>query len=175
MNLSYKNLKSTFFISLIFFLILPFYYPALRLFNFVPFLIIMIYQKPLIICLWGALSCGLFVDLFASEPYFAMHGLNYAIMVALFYQLKTYFFADSLSTLPLMTFLFSAFSTLLHLTLYYAFGISFSLSWEWVQTDLLLMPFLDSIYAFTVFIMPFFLFGKKQRKAKDYFMERGAS
>jgi len=173
MNLTNKNLIFTFFSSLILLLSFPLFFPQLKLFYFIPFLIVLSYQKALIHCLWGALGCGLIMDLLSSEPFFALHALNYSIIIILIHQLRFYFFADSLTTLPLLTFFFSFLTTLLHLVLYYIFGIPFSLNLAWMKTDLVFMPILDALYGFTIFILPYFIFGKRVRSAREFFLERG--
>lgn len=173
MNLSNKSLNFTFFSSFGFFLSFPLFFPELKLFYFVPFLIILTYQKSLIHCLWGALGCGMIIDLFSAEPFFALHALNYSFIIFVIHQLRFYFFADSLTTLPLLTFLFSILSTVLHLLLYYIFGIPFSLNLAWLKTDLVYMPLLDALYGFAFFILPSFIFGKRVRSAREYFLERG--
>ena len=86
------------------------------------------------------------------------------------YQQKRHFFADSLSTLPVMTFLFSSLSSFFLGILLYNIELINIFSWRWIATDLLLMPLVDAAYAFCLFILPPLLIGKPRRKGKDYFL-----
>lgn len=137
-----------------------------------PLLVILFYKKTFFVCLWWTFACGIFMDLLASHAQFGLYAVNYCATTALLYGQRRNFFADSLSTLPLMTFFFSVSSTLIQAGLVFTFEKENVFSWQWAATDLIYMPALDSVYAFTFFIFPSLCFGKRPRRGKDYFLER---
>lgn len=94
------------------------------------------------------------MDLLSSQQHLGLYALNYCLTLWMIYPQKRNFFEDRLSTLPVMTYLFSFLSTLIHLLLLDSFEKSLSLSWIWVGTDLLLMPLADAFYAFIWFTLP---------------------
>lgn len=171
MNLHEKNLRWIFFITLTLTLLAPALAPSWRLFFLIPFLITAIYQKSNLACLWYAFFCGLILDAAISQERFGLYALNYTIAMALLYPQKQHFFADSPSTLPIMTALFSMIATLIQAILMHGLERDLSISWSWLVTDLLIMPLLDGLFAFTLFVLPFALFGKKQKRGRDYFVE----
>ncbi len=168
-NLDYKRLDFTFVICLLFALGLPALFPLTRLTFFAPFLIIACYKASLKKCLWLALFCGIVVDLLSSYTRFGLYSVDYCLTVALLYPQRRNFFADSLSTLPMMNFFFASLSTLIMAILIYSIENKNVLSWGWIFTDLIIMPIFDAIYAFAIFILPTLFFGKRQRRGKDYF------
>lgn len=170
LTLNRKHLNLIFFFCLLLTLISPSLYANARIIFFAPFLIIACYQRKLFYCLWIALGCGLIMDLLSANTRLGIHSLNYCLTLILLYPQKKNFFADSLSTLPIMTFLFSSVSTLLMAILLYSLEMKNVLSWNWLWTDLLLMPAVDAAYAFGCFILPALLFGKPRRRGSDYFL-----
>ena len=75
-----------------------------------------------------------------------------------------------MTTLPIMTFLFSSISTLIQALVLAGFGQRLLVNKEWVLTDLLLLPAQDALFAFIVFIFPYYFFGKPMLRGRDYFM-----
>ena len=151
-------------------MILPNFFPSLKLFFFVPFLIIVFYKKPLVSALWLSLFCGLFVDLVGDQQYLGLYSLNYCLCTLLLYPQKRHFFRDKVTTIPLMTFFFSVVSTLIQVFLVYSFEIGIPLSWKWVGTDLLAMPALDALYGYFFFTLPnVFL---PQAAKREYFLNK---
>lgn len=170
-TLDSKRLDLAFLFCLLLTLVIPSLFPFLRLSFFAPFLIISIYRKNLSTSLWMGLLCGLIMDLLSSHPRLGIHALNFCITLLVLYPQKRNFFADSLTTLPIMTFLFASFSTLIMVFLVYGLEMNGVLSWHWVITDLLIMPAADAVYAFCCFILPGLIFGKPRRSGKDYFFQ----
>lgn len=168
-NLDRKRLDFTFGICLLFALGLPVLFPLARLTFFAPFLIIACYKASLKKCLWMALLCGVIVDLLSSYTRFGLYSVDYCLTTALLYPQRRNFFADSLSTLPIMTFFFASLSTLIMAILIYSIDNKNVLSAGWIFTDLIIMPAFDAIYAFMLFILPAIFFGQRQRRGKDYF------
>jgi rod shape-determining protein MreD len=172
MNLTKKSIFPAFFTTLAFFLILPSMLPNFRLFYFIPFLIIVFYQKSQTETFLFAFICGLIIDLLSPNIHLGVFALNYCLTTFILYTQKKNFFSDSLTTLPIMTFLFSIISTILQVFFRRIFDMPIYISLHWIVTDMVIMPIFDAVYAFVVFILPSILFGKKQRKGQDYFISR---
>lgn len=170
MSLDRKRLIAAFIIALCAFLFTPTLAPSFRLIFFAPFLIIVIYQKNMLKSLWIALLCGIIVDLFSYRTRLGTYALNYSLTIAILYHQKRNFFADSISTLPLMTYFFGVISTVVQVILLYIFESPLPFSWRWVFIDLFLMPAADAAYAFVCFLFPRIVMSKPVRKAKDYFL-----
>lgn len=166
-----KRLDVAFTISLVLTIVSPALLPHLALSFFPPFLIIACYKKPLSVCLWLALCCGLILDLLSSQTRLGLYPLSFCIVLVLLYNQKRNFFADSPTTLPIMTFLFSSLTAWVAIFLMYVIEIKSLFSWHWALTDTVLMPAWDALYAFCMFILPALLFGKRRRRGKDYFLE----
>lgn len=170
LSLDQKNLNLTFIFCLVLTLIIPSLFPYVRLSFFAPFLIISCYQKQLPACLWIALFCGLILDLLSSQTRLGIQALSFCLTLIILYPQKRNFFADSLSTLPIMTFLFTSISSLGMAVLLYSLEMKNVLSWQWLATDLIMMPALDALFAFCSFILPALIFGKPRKRGKDYFI-----
>lgn len=166
MNLSKKNLTFAFINCLILTVLMPVIAPSIRLMYFVPFLVILFYQKSFAYCLWLSFFCGLIIDLLSVQPPFGFYACNYTLATAIVYQQKRNFFADHLSTLPIMTFLFSCTATILEVIFLYIFGTHVSLGLQWVFSDLFIMPASDALFAFLWFILiPMSLQKKAKRRS----------
>ncbi|MCE5316289.1 MAG: rod shape-determining protein MreD [Parachlamydia sp.] len=136
-------------------LVIPIVLPSLRLLYCAPFLIYVIYERKLSQILWIALFLGLFMDLFSSGTRIGFFALTFLLAALFVSQFKLYFFKDRLSTLPLMTFLFSATLSILQVTLSFLFQrdsasypISFSGNWIW--WNVIAMPACDALFAFAI-------------------------
>lgn len=171
MNLHKKNLWIVFIICFSLSIWIPAVLPQLRLVFFAPYLIILLYKRPLINCLWGALTCGLILDLLSAYQHLGLFALNYTLTIAVLYRQRRHFFSDSPSTLPIMVYLFSVISTAVQIPLLFVFEQKLKMNSSWIASDLLLMPFLDATYAFVLFILPYWAFGKRRLKGKDYFTD----
>ena len=172
MNLAKKYLWPYLLLSIALHLIMPLFHSSFRVSFLVPLLVILYYQKPLIFCLWMSFLCGLLLDLLSSERFFGIYTSSYCCATALIYPQKKHFFADNLSTLPLLTFFTSGLITGAQILLIYIFQRKIPLNWYWFATNILIMPLVDSMYAFFLFLMPSLLFGKRRRHGKDYFIHR---
>lgn len=172
MNLEHRRISVALIISLIALFFFPLYMPSWHLTFFAPFLVILCYQKGLLVCLWGAAMSGLVIDLLSANTHFGLFAINYAMTMYLIYAQRRHFFADKVSTLPLMTFLFAVFSTIIQIALMYAFEQEIRFSWSWALTDLIYMPMADALYGFVFFILPFLPFTKRQRRGDEYFTKK---
>ena len=172
LSLDQKRLDLTFLFSLFLTLMIPSLFPNIKVSFFAPFLIMACYKKTLSDCLWLAFLCGLILDLLSSNTRLGIHALNFCFAVMVLYPQKRNFFADSLSTLPIMTYLFSGVSSLFMVLLLYSLEMMNMLSWHWLLTDVILMPAVDACYAFCCFILPALIFGRRRRRGKDYFLSQ---
>ena len=134
--------------------------PSFRLTFFAPFLIIIFYQTSFLSSLYFALLAGLIIDIFSSPLRFGVYALNYTITTAFLYGQTKNYFADSLMTLPIMTFLFAVVSTILQICLLIVFSKVPNISIAWFFSDLLVMPAVDAVFAFCWFILGSMFFGK---------------
>lgn len=169
-NLARKNSVIIFAICCLLTLAIPAVAPKYRLMFFAPFLVIVCYQQPLRKAIWAGIGCGFIFDLLSPHTRLGLHALDFCVATALIYPQKRHFFADSLSTLPIMTFLFSVISTALLAVMLYVIEMQNVFSLAWVATDLLFLPIADAAFAFLAFILPSFLFGQRPRRGSDYFM-----
>lgn len=144
-------------------------FPQIRLTFFAPCLVVACYQSSLRKGVWIAFSCGLLLDLLSADTHFGLNALDYSITMPLLYSQRRNFFADSVSTLPIMTFFFSAISSLIMAILLYSIEMRSIFSWSWIFTDVICMSALDAVYAFACFVLPAFIFAKPLRRGKDYF------
>lgn len=170
MNLDSKNPWLIFFIALLLTVYVPALLPGFKLLFFAPLIIILYYQKSYSFCLWISLICGLILDILSSFNHLGIFALNFSVTTALLYGYRRNFFADSLTTLPLMTFFFSVIFTIFQSILIYTFEGKLILSWKWFMTDLILLPAGDAVFGFACFIFPHFLLGRRPRRGKDYFL-----
>lgn len=149
------NTGVAFWLALLCTLLCPLFFPKYHLFFFVPYLVVCFYRHSRFAVLWRAFGCGVIIDLLSSGPFFGFSSLNYCFVSFFLFGQTRNFFEDKLSTLPLMTFLFSFLSTGLSLILALFFGNGYPLSGVWIVTDLIGMPFADATYALLVFSLPF--------------------
>lgn len=152
------------------FLVLPVVWPFLRLTYFAPFLVVVLYKRPLKEVLWFAFGCGLFMDLFSDEPRLGILALSYVAASFILFKQKQHFYQDHWTTVPALTLIFVEITTVFHLAMRGLFGAKLHLTWEWAITDLLIMPMLDAIYAFILFTWPA-LFMPKSKK-REYFLRK---
>jgi rod shape-determining protein MreD len=153
MNLYRKSLTFSFVICVLSLLFIPAIFPNLQLIFFAPFLVILYYQKNFRTCLWGSLFCGIIVDLLSSEPRLGLYTINYVLVTIMIYSQRYNFFSDSLSTLPLLTFIFAFVSTILEIVILVLFDYPLSLQGTWMMQMLVYKPMLNAWYAL-FFLLP---------------------
>ncbi len=142
---------------------------AWKLHYFLPALIICLYQRSLAYCLWLAIVCGLYMDLLGGNGRLGTYPLAYSITVLLLSQFRSYFFADRISTLPLLTAIGSVCATFVIACVLYLTDKISIFSTKAVIFDLGVMGCADALFATMLFVLPSLLLGKRQRKASDYF------
>ncbi|NGX58738.1 MAG: hypothetical protein K940chlam3_01646 [Chlamydiae bacterium] len=163
------RLFTAFLFALVPILFLTPWFPQWKLTYFAPFLVITFYKKPLETCLWLGLISGLIMDLLSSQHHLGIHALNYCLTISLLYSQKQYFFEDSLSTIPIMTFFFAVISTILQVPLYALFEKGIPLSQDWIIKDLLVMPLIDALYGFIWFTLPAIFLPRNPKR--EYFLD----
>lgn len=170
MNLHKINIAATFFAALALTVIFPALIPKLRVQFFAPFIVILFYRKPIDKCLWASFGCGLILDLLSSYDHLGLTAIAFTLTTWALHRQRRNFFADSLMTLPIMTFLYSSVSTAMQALILTGFGHKVSIDKQWIFTDLTLLPALDALFAFALFVLPAYVFSKPILKGKDYFM-----
>lgn len=151
-------------------LFVPLLFPSLHLLYFPAALIYSLYKKPLIKTLWLGFFAGLFLDLLSANIRFGLHAVNYVCVLYFLEKIKRHFFEDSLSTIPLMTFLFSSLSALLQIPLFALLDQPLPLNFKLFAGDVLIMPAADALFAAIVYTLPVWALGKPKRRGQDYFL-----
>lgn len=141
-------------IALVLSVVLPFINVSLSIFFFAPFLILAIYRLPKHLALYWALAAGLTIDLFSSYTRFGSYACCTVATTFIFYRMRYYLFEESLTTIGLMTYLFSITLTLIQVFFFSITNGSMHLSWEWIKLNMVWYPFITTIYAFFCFTLP---------------------
>lgn len=150
------------FVYLICALLLQLLFPSLNF--FAPLIITSFYRMRRIRVLWLTLAIGLTLDLFAFSDSF-INVIAYPVAAFVLYPQKQNFFIDSLSTYPILTFVYSSLVTLI-LWAILAFPIGFAFLFK----DLLYYPCIDALIAFAFLTLPQIYWGPKIRKGSEYFL-----
>lgn len=140
-----------FIFSLLTMLTMPVFLPQLHLLAFSPFLALLCHHKPYFPSLCIAAGCGLIVDLLSSEARLGIYALSLCGATALLYPQKHHFFQDKPMALALFTALMSAITTLILMSVIAMFSRHVTISWQWFLVDVIVMPFIDALYAYFIF------------------------
>jgi hypothetical protein len=146
--------------------------PGIKIAFYAPLIVACYYRLPYIYCIWTSLGCGLVLDILSSQHMFAMHTLVYCLSTALTFRHKQHFYDDSISTIPVLTAIFSGTATILQLIVLYIQNMTFTITWRWILTDLILMSLLDSLYAFSCFTLPFILLKLRPKRPRSFTIKR---
>lgn len=164
-----RCLKVPFFlIALLASVLIPPVWPSAKLYFFVPFLIITYYQLTFVSCLWMSMACGTIVDILSVHSFFGLNAFIYCLTTFILYSQRTHFFADRISTLPLMTALFSITATLFFMLSATILEGKQLLSWHLIYTDLFFMPGCDALYGWFCFVLPLLLIAELKRRKRQY-------
>lgn len=158
-----------FLAGLFFTLTMPILFPMLHLLYFPAFLVRCLYTLPLSRTLWFAALSGLVIDLLSPNEKLGLNAASYLITLLILTRARRHFFEDSLSTLPILVFFFSAIQGAIHLLLTILMERPLPITPEFLLGDLILMPFLDALFAALVFTLPYSYFRTPQRRGQDYF------
>jgi len=153
MNLSRKRLLYPAIICLSATLLMPAFFPEIRLFYLSPLLVMMSYRLPLQKYLIYSFVLGTFFGIFSFESRLGLMGLVFVLTSALTHPLKRYVFGDRFYTLPLMTFLLGSLFTLIQ-GFFFSIFASAEAPFEAVFTEVIIMPLGDALFAFVVFVLP---------------------
>jgi len=145
--------------------------PQIKLLVFSPFLAILYTRCSFQICLIVACLCGFTIDLFSTDLRLGIHALNYSLLTGALYQQRRHFFEDKPLAICLFTALISTVSTLIQWILIALSGKPFTLSKELLATDLIIMPVIDMVYAFTCFCCPLILYSHIKKVGWKVFYE----
>ncbi len=162
-----KFIFLAFFFACVPLIVCPVIFPQARLTFFAPFLALMLYKRPLLHCLWYALGCGFIMDLLATEGRLGVYAMTYAVTTWVLFQQKRHFFEDRITTLPMMTLLFSILSTLFLMTTLKGMGYPLKLSLHWIVSDLVVMPLADAVYGLVWFALPAYLLRRRPGHGRD--------
>lgn len=110
-------------------------------------MVIAIYQKSLFACLGIACLCGVLPDLLMADKHLGLYALNFCLTTGALYPLRRIFFADKVSTLPMMTFIWSFLGAINLIALLYIFEGSLLILTSRDFVDLCLFPLLTGAYA----------------------------
>lgn len=167
-DLDKKSLTFAFCLGLALTLLVPHW----KMVYFAPFLIMAMYQKSLTTCLFFGIGCGTLLDLLSAYSFFGLHAAAYCGTILILHPQRRHVFADSVTTLPIMTALFSSISTAFLALLLDLLDIADVFSWPWVTTDLIIFPVGDAALSFALYIFPALIFGKRRRGATEYFLAK---
>ncbi len=158
-----------FFLALFFALFGTAFFPSFRLFAFSPFLAILYHRVALLPALWVSLFCGCILDLFSSQFRFGIFGLDFAVTTLFLYTQKRHFFEDKPFAFSFFSALISSFQSLILVLLCYLIDRPLHLHLSWLVSDLIVMPFLDAIYAFIWFTCPIWAYQTLRRRGWSLF------
>lgn len=135
----------------------PQWFPYVSFFAMTPFLILAILSLSFVGALWAAFFSGLIYDIYAPGPLLGIPSLVFVLTVVLLYQYKKLFSQEKPHILALFAMLFSLVSTLLFFAFRGVFGFPIRIELLTILSDLLIMPFLDGLYAFCLIFAPLYL------------------
>jgi hypothetical protein len=155
---NYKLIKQpSFWLAFVAMLLGPVWAPSYPIYYYLPALVIICYKTTHFNAISAATCCGVLIDLFSQSFKMGLHTLPLTLTLLIGYPLKTLFFEDRFSTLPVLTFIFSILCSLFSWMMAFLFsgGLSFSKNWLW--TDALVFGFYDALYGLVFFAIPFYL------------------
>jgi rod shape-determining protein MreD len=145
--------------------------PQVKLLVFSPFLAILYNRCSFQACLGIACLCGFMIDLFSTDLRLGIHALNYCLVTGVLYKQRRHFFEDKPLAICLFTGLISTVSTIIQWLLISLCGKPFILSKELLATDLIFMPVIDMVYAFTCSCCPLILYSHIRKVGWRVFYE----
>lgn len=150
------------FICCIFSLFSSAFVPSLRLNYLAALIAFSTLNTNFYTALWPLASCALAIDLFSSTI-LGFHSLIGILTLTAIFYLK-HFFKNSAVNLFILTLASSVCLSVLQIFFYFLFEKSFPLTLKFWATDVLLLSFLDGIFALSVLLLPVVMFKKAKRK-----------
>ena len=132
---------------------------------FAPFLLLILYQKPLSTTLWAGALVGLWMDLHSAQMHLGLHAISYVVTLYLLSRQKGHFYPEALTTIPTLSLLFGISSTAILAVLYLFFEKPLPFTKNWFITDILVMPLFDGLYALLLVSLPLYLWKQYRRPA----------
>src|SRR5438132_111954 len=102
-----------FFIAFLLQLMQPALFPSCKINFLVIPILISFYFVSKSVALWLSLFCGAFFDCLYSHARIGMTSTAYILAALILYEYRLYFFKEAISTLAIMTYLFSTLSSLI--------------------------------------------------------------
>ena len=131
---------------------------------FIPALVSFIYRSSLQKSCFISLLIGLFTDSFLLSPRLGIFGASYFVACFACYRFKKYLFRDSLSTLPLMSYLFSFLIGISSSLIAVVLEVPSSLCFTKQILKWLVCPMYDVANALIFFSLPSMIFSAYYRK-----------
>ena len=160
---------------LLFLIFQPVLLPSLSIHYFAPFLTLSFYEKPLEKVLFRSLACGVLLGLFSTESVFAIHAINLCIVTYLLYERKQNFYEDQWLTLPILSTLYAALSTLTLVLLLNLLEKTVRVSFAWLFVDVFALSICTGIYTLAIMQVPHlmtYLKNRKSQQKKDKLLQR---
>lgn len=156
----------SFLVALVATLMVPSFFSRVEISFLIAPVVISFYFVSSTTAAWLAFGAGCLLDCLHVLPRLGFLGSAYLGAALIVYPWRLFFFKESLSTLPIMTYLFSFFTTLIQPLLALFFDLpSFTFSLHWFFTDCLIMPLVDAAYACLFFSLPYLLYTHYYRKS----------
>jgi hypothetical protein len=120
-------------------------------------LVMCMYNAPLSLFLTCSFICGALQDCLLLSQRFGFVAISFVLTARMLYPARLYFFKDALSTLPIMTFLFSSISALISalVALFFECDLPFR-----PLVGFFIQPFYDVLYAMLIFVLLPFVFSR---------------
>lgn len=142
--------------------------PEMPLMAFSPFLALAFLRLSLIKSLWLALAAGLCLDLLSSGDRLGAFILAYLFTTLLLHRLRKHFFEDQIVAFSLYCASISALTTLWLALVSSVSEPHFQWSPEFFAVDLVLLPCLDGLCGFLLFVFPHIVYVHARKKARLY-------
>jgi hypothetical protein len=139
-------------------ILIPSNFPPVKILGFLPLITISILKLTKPKSAWISFFSGLGLDLLSMNTPLGFFALNYTLSTLFLQRYRKLFSEENLFSLGLLAYTFSFISTLIHIVLYTFIDLHLKASIFTYLTDLLLMPFIDTLYAFIFGIIPFKLY-----------------
>ncbi|MCH9630794.1 MAG: hypothetical protein S4CHLAM37_08000 [Chlamydiia bacterium] len=144
--------------------------PNLPILAYSPYLAFVFISKPLLKALWHSFFCGLIIDCTQSYLPFGFCSIAYCIITVILYKQKWTIFEDNSFSLSIFAGSFSFLFSSMQITVMYFRKIPLALSSSYFVKELLLMPFVDAIYAFTCFTSLFLVVAYIKKNRFPFFL-----
>lgn len=135
---------------------------------FAPFLCILFYKCSIITTLFLSMLCGMMLDLFTGNGVVEVQTLSLITSSAILYRLKTFFFEDGLTTIPILSYFYGV---LHHLTLLIFLSTTHlpKLSIPQVLEHIFVFPLWNIPFTIFWFGLPIYFLRRRPGRSKETF------